>query len=176
MLSDKNWVPPLLKTSNFANPPGPLLHRDLTISSLNYTDECMKDIDEIIKYLKKNEIDPKIALNVLKREFAPVNSGHKKTAWKMIKFQLYIWERLIDYNNNKERKRIEVVERLVYSIKYKKAYDMFPNPPFNAPKEIKNLAQLIAEPRQDKYFISKNFSEPGRPTKKLPQELLNKLR
>ena len=136
----------------------------------------MKDIDEIIKYLRRNEIDPKIALNVLKREFAQVNSGHKKTAWKMVKFQLYIWERLKDYINRKERKRIEVVERLVFSVAYKKAYDLYPNPPFTPQKEIKNLAQLIAEPRQDKYFISKNFSEPGRPTKTIPQELLNKLR
>ena len=136
----------------------------------------MKDIDEIIKYLRKNDIDLKVALNVLKREFAPVKTGHKKTAWKMMKFQLYIWERLKDEHKGNRFTRLQVVERLVYSIAYKKAYDMFPNPPFNPQKEIKNLAQLIAEPRQDKFFISKNFHEYGKPTKKLPQELINKLR
>ena len=136
----------------------------------------MKDIDEIIKYLRKNDIDLKVALNVLKREFAPVKTGHKKTAWKMMKFQLYIWERLKDEHKGNRFTRLQVVERLVYSIAYKKAYDMFPNPPFNPQKEIKNLAQLIAEPRQDKFFISKNFHEYGKPTKKIPQELINKLR
>ena len=136
----------------------------------------MKDIDEIIKYLRKNDIDLKVALNVLKREFAPVKTGHKKTAWKMMKFQLYIWERLKDEYKGNRFTRLQVVERLVYSIAYRKAYDMFPNPPFNPQKEIKNLAQLIAEPRQDKFFISKNFHEYGKPTKKIPQELINKLR
>ena len=136
----------------------------------------MKDIDEIIKYLRKNDIDLKVALNVLKREFAPVKTGHKKTAWKMMKFQLYIWERLKDEHKGNRFTRLQVVERLVYSIAYKKAYDLYPNPPFNPQKEIKNLAQLIAEPRQDKFFISKNFHEYGKPTKKIPQELINKLR
>ena len=136
----------------------------------------MKDIDEIIKYLRKNDIDLKVALNVLKREFAPVKTGHKKTAWKMAKFQLYIWERLKDEHKGNRFTRLQVVERLVYSIAYKKAYDLYPNPPFNPQKEIKNLAQLIAEPRQDKFFISKNFHEYGKPTKKIPQELINKLR
>ena len=136
-----------------------------------------KELEEdIIKYLRRNDIDQGIALNVLKREFAPVKSGHIKTHWKLVKFQLYLWERLKDFEARKNRKRIEVVERLVHSIAYKKAYEQFPNPPFNAEKEIKNLTQLIAEPRQDKFFISKNFSEPGRPTKKLPQDLINKLR
>ena len=148
----------------------------LTNISSNYTDEYMKDIDEIIKYLRKNDIDLKVALNVLKREFAPVKTGHKKTAWKMMKFQLYIWERLKDEHKGNRFTRLQVVERLVNSIAYRKAYDLYPNPPFNPQKEIKNLAQLIAEPRQDKFFISKHFSEPGRPTKKLPQELINKLR
>ena len=136
----------------------------------------MKDIDEIIKYLRKNDIDLKVALNVLKREFAPVKTGHKKTAWKMMKFQLYIWERLKDEHKGNRFTRLQVVERLVNSIAYKKAYDLYPNPPFNPQKEIKNLAQLIAEPRQDKFFISKNFHEYGKPTKKIPQELINKLR
>jgi len=132
----------------------------------------MKDIDELIKYLKQNDIDPKIALNVLKREFSTAQSGHKKTVWKMIKFQLYLWERMKTPNYT----RLDTVSRLVHSISYKKAYDQFPNPPFNADREIKNLTQLIAEPRQDKFFISKNFSHPGRPTQKLPQALIDKLR
>ena len=42
-----------------------------------------KELEEdIIKYLRRNDIDPGIALNVLKREFAPVKSGHIKTHWK----------------------------------------------------------------------------------------------
>jgi hypothetical protein len=42
-------------------------------------------------------------------------------------------------------------------------------------KEIKNLTQLIAEPRQSKEFKSKNFVYEG--TKRnIPQEVINRLR
>jgi hypothetical protein len=132
----------------------------------------MKDIDELIKYLKENDIDPKVALNILKREFATDKAGHKKTVWKMIKFQLYIWQRMKDPKTT----RVEAVTELVNSAQYKKAYDQFPNPPFDAEKEILNLTKLISDNRQDKFFISKNFTHYGRPTQKLPQALIDKLR
>ena len=47
--------------------------------------------------------------------------------------------------------------------------------PFDPDKEIKNLAQLIAEPRQSKEFKSKHFFYEG--TKKaIPQSVIDKLR
>ena len=55
-------------------------------------------------------------------------------------------------------------------------YDTFPGlPKFDSEREAKNLSQLIAEPRQDKEFKSKNFFYEG--TKKnIPQTLIDKLR
>jgi hypothetical protein len=59
--------------------------------------------------------------------------------------------------------------------KYKRLYDTFPLMPFDADKEIKNLTQLIAEPRQSKEFKSKHFVYEG--TKKnIPQSVIDKLR
>ena len=59
--------------------------------------------------------------------------------------------------------------------KYKNLYETFPLAPFNPHKEVKNLAQLIAEPRQTKEFKSKNFVYEG--TKKnIPQGIIDKLR
>ena len=44
-------------------------------------------------------------------------------------------------------------------------------------KEIKNLTQLIAEPRQTKEFKSKNFVYEGsKPPKNIPQSVIDKLR
>ena len=41
--------------------------------------------------------------------------------------------------------------------KYKRLYDTFYHPKFDLNNEIKKHTQLIAEPRQDKEFKSKNF-------------------
>ena len=62
------------------------------------------------------------------------------------------------------------------SDKYKRLYNTFPGlPKFDPQREWKNLSQLIAEPRQDKEFKSKNFVYEG--TKKnIPQTLIDKLR
>ena len=75
-----------------------------------------------------------------------------------------------------KRSRIATVMYLVNSPKYKRLYDTFPGQPkFNSEREAKNLSQLIAEPRQDKEFKSKNFVYEG--TKKnIPQSLIDKLR
>ena len=44
-------------------------------------------------------------------------------------------------------------------------------------KEIKNLTQLIAEPRQTKEFKSKNFVYEGsKPPKNIPQSVIDRLR
>ena len=44
-------------------------------------------------------------------------------------------------------------------------------------KKLKNLTQLIAEPRQTKEFKSKNFVYEGsKPPKNIPQSVIDKLR
>ena len=146
----------------------------------------MKDdrliFEDIIEYIKKNKLDPATVFNVIKREFAyslpsaKYNSGHRKTAWKMMKFQLYLWKRLEGTSRDSSITRAETVRKLVNSPEYERAYKMFPNPAFDAERESKNLTQLIAERKQDKYFMAKNYHYPGRPTEQIPQKVINKLR
>ena len=98
-----------------------------------------------------------------------------KRTWKMWRFTLYLWKRIADDKIGVKRNRIETVVSVVTDPKYKRLYATFPLPKFDPDKEIKNLTQLIAEPRQTKEFKSKNFVYEG--TKKnIPQTTIDKLR
>ena len=98
-----------------------------------------------------------------------------KRTWKMWRFTLYLWKRIENDKKGITKNRIETVAEVVHMPKYKRLYDTFPLLPFDKEKEIKNLTQLIAEPRQTKEFKSKNFVYEG--TKKtIPQSVIDKLR
>ncbi len=98
-----------------------------------------------------------------------------KRTWKMWRFTLYLWKRVENDKKGIIKNRIETVAEVVHMPKYKRLYDTFPLLPLDKEKEIKNLTQLIAEPRQSKEFKSKNFFYEG--TKKnIPQSLIDKLR
>tara|TARA_R100001377_G_C3154297_1_gene97409 strand:- start:1 stop:384 length:384 start_codon:yes stop_codon:yes gene_type:complete len=99
-----------------------------------------------------------------------------KRTWKMWKFTLYLWRRIDEEKRGiKGRTRIGSVIRLVKQPNYKRLYATFPLLKFDEEKEVKNLTQLIAEPRQSKEFISKNFFY-ERSKKNIPQSVIDRLR
>ena len=106
-----------------------------------------------------------------------------KRTWKMWRFTLYLWKRIENEKKGINKNRIETVAEVVHMPKYKRLYDTFPLLPLDKEKEIKNLAQLIAEPRQSKEFKSKNFvyeglstKDYGKPGKNIPQSVIDRLR
>ena len=126
----------------------------------------MKDI---LKYLKQRKITEEDAIKYIE------SSIPYKKIWKMWRFTLYLWARVDNDKRGIKKNRIETVAQVVHMPKYKRLYDTFPLMPFDPDKEIKNLAQLIAEPRQCKEFKSKHFFYEG--TKKaIPQSVIDKLR
>ena len=100
-----------------------------------------------------------------------------KRTWKMWRFTLYLWKRIERHKRPALHSltRIETVTEVVKSGKYRRLYETFPLLKFDAKKEIKNLTQLIAEPRQDREFKSKNFFYEGTKTN-IPQSLIDELR
>ena len=93
----------------------------------------------------------------------------------MWRFTLYLWARVDNDKRGIKKNRIETVAQVVHMPKYKRLYDTFPLPKFDPNNEIKKLTQLIAEPRQDKEFKSKNFVYEGTRTN-IPQTVIDKLR
>ena len=126
----------------------------------------MKDI---LKYLKQRNITEEEAIKYIE------SSIPYKRVWKMWRFTLYLWARIYHEEKGIKKNRIETVAHIVMLPKYKRIHDGFPLPKFDPNNEIKKLTQLIAEPRQDKEFKSKNFVYEG--TKKnIPQTTIDKLR
>ena len=141
----------------------------------------MSEYKKVIEFLKENKVDPEKALVTLKKEYGtkPGNKTNLKYHWKMMRFTLYIWERLNEHDKNIVGKRIDTVRKVIWAHKFKRLYDTFPLPTFNPENEVKKLAQLIAEPRQDKEFKSRNFVYPkGHPKvdNPIPQSIIDKIR
>ncbi len=128
------------------------------------------DMKDILKFLEERRITQDEAIEILEK-----NLPFKNT-WKMWKFTLYLWARDKQQSTTgKLGTRKETVEKLVNSPKYKRLYDTFPLPKFNAKTESKNLTQLIAEPRQDGAFKEGNYKYEGR-NKIIPKGHIDELR
>jgi hypothetical protein len=125
---------------------------------------------KLIKMLEQRGISEDEAIKYIE------SSIPYKRTWKMWKFTLYLWMRVYYDKKGITKSRIDVVKEMVNSGKYERLYATFPLPlPMDKEKEIKNLTQLIAEPRQTKEFKSKNFVYEG--TKKnIPQSVIDRLR
>ena len=124
---------------------------------------------KLLKMLEQRGIGEEEAIKYIEQSIP-----YKRT-WKMWRFTLYLWKRIENEKRGIKKNRIETVAEVVHMPKYKRLYDTFPLLPFDKEKEIKNLTQLIAEPRQTKEFKSKNFVYEG--TKKtIPQSVIDKLR
>jgi len=125
---------------------------------------------KLLKMLEQRGISEDEAI-----EYVEKSIPYKRT-WKMWRFTLYLWQRIQNDKKGINKNRIETVAETVSSGKYQRLYATFPLPlPMDKEKEIKNLTQLIAEPRQSKEFKSKHFFYEG--TKKsIPQSVIDKLR
>ena len=124
---------------------------------------------KLLEMLKERKISEDEAIKYIEQSIP------YKRPWKMWRFTLYLWKRVENDKIGIKKNRIETVAQVVLAPKYKRLYDTFYHPKFDPNNEIKNLTQLIAEPRQDKEFKSKNFVYEG--TKRnIPQEVINRLR
>ena len=130
---------------------------------------------DLAKYLKENSISPTEAINIIQKYKFKENKGDSRTTWKLWKFTLYLWLRHKEQQRGKLGNRIDTIKTLVHSDKYKRLYDTFPLPKFNAKTESKNLTQLIAEPRQDGAFKEGKYKYEGK-NKIIPQGHIDELR
>ena len=144
-----------------------------------FTDEAhqKRRVEEhkLIHWLRDNDIPPAQALGIIERAVNTKTTGHRFN-WKMMRFTLYIWAREKEYRTLVMKPKIDTVRELVSTPKYKRLWETFPQSnPFSHQREVKNLAQLIAEPRQQIYFKSSNFLYEG--TKKnIPQDIIDKIK
>ena len=144
---------------------------NLMVSLLNPLRQTASDNDmkDILEFLKERMITQEQAIGILERNLPYQNT------WKMWRFTLYLWARHKEQSTGKLGTRKDTVEKLVNSPKYKRLYDTFPLPKFNAKTESKNLTQLIAEPRQNRAFKEGNYKYEGK-NKIIPKGHIDELR
>ena len=130
---------------------------------------------KLIHYLRDNDIPPEQALGIIERAVETKTTGHR-FHWKMMRFTLYIWARITEHKTLVMKPKIDTVRELVSTPKYKRLWETFPQArEFDHQREVKNLAQLISEPRQQIYFKSKHFVYEGT-QKNIPQEIVDKIK
>jgi len=144
-----------------------------------FTDEAhqKRRVEEhkLIHWLRDNDIPPAQALGIIERAVNTKTTGHRFN-WKMMRFTLYIWARVQEHKTLVMKPKIDTVRELVSTPKYKRLWETFPQSnPFSHQREVKNLAQLIAEPRQQIYFKSSNFLYEGKKIN-IPQDIIDKIK
>ena len=132
-------------------------------------------------FLREHNISPTEAINIIKKYKYKENKGDSRTTWKLWKFTLYLWLRYKEQQETSPKyrrmfgKRIDTIRKLVRSNKYKRLYETFPNPEYNAENEVENLSKLISDKRQNKVFKEGNFKYEGK-NKIIPQGHIDELR
>ncbi len=128
----------------------------------------MKDIDlqEIGRYLKENDIKNIEGLEIIKRS-VEINPNNQRSVWKAMRLQLYVAQRLEEYQKGLLGKKAESVRRVMEKPNYKRLAKSFHERTETA---FKNFNHLITAPRQQHFFKVKNFKIRG-----LTPDLLRKL-
>ena len=114
----------------------------------------VKGAQDLGRFLRENNISPSEAIRIIARAKKIDDTRGDKYNWKMMRFTLYLWQRIRELQRGTGLKsRIDTVRDVVRSDKYKRLYNTFDQPQeYDHAEEIKKLTQLIAETRQDEYF------------------------
>jgi len=131
------------------------------------------DWDFLVYELKKLKVTPGEAFKII--------SSYKnkdtniRFEWKMLRFTMFVWERIKEDKNLFLKPKIDTVREVVSSRRYKDFfYGYFPGVDFDHEKEVKLLNKLISEKPQQPLFTEGNYFYEG--TKRvIPQDHLDKL-
>ena len=80
-----------------------------------------KTLASLIQFMKEEEISPKDALQVLKKEYE-VNFDNMRVKWKMFRFTMYLWARIEEEKSGYLGKKSDTIRRLIRSKKYQNKY------------------------------------------------------
>ena len=106
----------------------------------------------------------------LTKKSVEINPNNQRSVWKAMRLQLYIAQRLEEYNKGLLGKKAESVRRVMEKDNYKRLVKSS-QITGRAGRAFKNFNHLITDPRQQHFFKLKNFKVKG-----LTQELLEKIK
>ena len=117
-----------------------------------------KDIDKLLNYLDKRDIEPQDAIDIIQKSTPEAQEDNKRFNWKMLRFTMFLWKRVEQSKNGNLLTKNATAKAVVESKKYKDIYQAFnSSSKFDPRKEAFNLFKLITDPRQRPYFKSRFF-------------------
>ena len=130
------------------------------------------DWDFLVYELKKMDITPGEAYRIVAEKKGNTNIRFQ---WKMMRFTMYVWERLHESEKMFQRPKIDTVREVVSRSRFKAFFrGYYPDLDFDHEKEVKLLNKLIAEKPQQQFLTEGNYYYPG--TKKIiPQKVLDRI-
>ena len=121
-------------------------------------DQKVKNYSDLVDYLKKREISPQEAIDIIEKSTPKAQPDNKKFNWKMFRFTLFLWKRVEEDKNGNLWSKTDTAKAVVESKKYKDLYKAFnTSSRFDPKKEAFNLFKLVTDPRQRPYFKSRYF-------------------
>ena len=131
----------------------------------------MKDIElqELGRHLRENDIKVRDALEIIKKSHE-INPNNQRSVWKARRLELYIAQRLEEYQKGLLGKKAESVRRVMEKPNYKRLAESF-QLKGRVGRAFKNFNHLITDPRQQHFFKLKNFKVKG-----LTKDLLEKIK
>ena len=134
-----------------------------------------KEINKLIDYLEKRQISPGDAIDIIHASTPEGQESNKKFNWKMLRFTLYVWQRLEEEKGRNLNSKTESARLVVSSKNYKQLYEGYYNTTrFDEKKEAKNLFKLVTDPRQKHLFKPRYFVYP-KTKKTIPQDHIDHL-
>ena len=139
----------------------------------------IKDINELLEYLNLSRISPKDAIQIIHSTTPQGKETNKKFNWKMMRFTLYVWQRLEEETlmknlNTKTESAILTVGKRNYKNLYEGFHDEKIGDGIAERKEALNLFKLVTDPRQREWFKPRYFLYPKTKTT-IPQEHIDQL-
>jgi len=138
-----------------------------------------KDVDKLLIYLSKRDIEPLDAIDIIHASTPEGQESNKKFNWKMMRFTLYVWQRLEEEKARNLNSKTESARLVVSSKNYKQLFEGYHNTTkFDEKKEAKNLFKLVTDPRQKHLFKPRFFVYPkNHPNHKktIPQDHIDHL-
>ena len=131
----------------------------------------MKDIElqELGKYMRENDLKEDDVLELAKKS-VEINPNNQRSVWKARRLELYIAQRLEEYQKGLLGKKAESVRRVMEKPNYKRLAESF-QLKGRVGRAFKNFNHLITDPRQQHFFKLKNFKVKG-----LTKDLLEKIK
>ena len=131
------------------------------------------DWDFLVYELRKLGVTPGEAYKIITQKLD--QKTNIRFQWKMMRFTMFVWERVKEDKNLFLKPKIDTVREVVSSRRFKDFfYGYFPGVEFDHEKELKLLNKLIQEKTQKPFFTEGNYYYEG--TKKfIPQKHLDKI-